>query len=255
MKVADIDSYRKVKKSKNNYKIPNPVIYIFLVAVGLYFFIHSPFFTIENINVTGNYLLDTEKILNLSQVNKGQNLIKIDKKEIIKRISVHPFVKEVEIKRGLPDTLKINVIERKPVGLLVCPDGFIQVSKEGVFLALIHDIGEYNLPVISGIDLEQLPGPGQVIKNDELSLALGIISESFQELLNDIVEINIENKGHILAYTLDGIEIRLGSLENISEKLYDLNHILEDFNTKGLDDSNIEYIDLRFSGPPVIKRK
>ncbi|KJS83848.1 MAG: hypothetical protein JM58_12035 [Peptococcaceae bacterium BICA1-8] len=255
MKVAKMDSYRKVRKSKNNYKIPIPFIYIFLVAVGMYFFLHSPFFTIENINVTGNHLLDTEKILILSQVNTGQNLIKIDKKEIIKRISVHPFVENVEIKRALPDTLKIHVLERKPVGLLVCTDGFIQVSKDGVFLALIHDIGEYTLPVISGVDLEQLPGPGQVIKNDELSLALGIIAESPQELLNDIVELNIENKGHILAYTLDGIEIRLGSLENISEKLDDLKHILEDFNKIGFDDSNIEYIDLRFSGPPVIKRK
>jgi len=255
MKVENIHKYRKESKSKNNFKIPTPVIYIFLVAVGLYFFIHSPFFTIKNINVTGNELLDTEKIISLSQVNIGQNLFKIEKEEIIDRISVHPFIKEIEVKRGLPYTLKIHVIERKPVGLLVCPDGFIQVSEEGVFLALIHDIGEYSLPVISGVNLDQLPGPGQVIKNNELSLAIGIIGASSQELLNNIAEINIKNKGHILAYTLNGIEIRLGSFQNISEKLDDLNQILEDFNKKGLNGSNIEYIDLRFSGSPVIKRK
>ena len=146
-------------------------------------------------------------------------------------------------------------MERKPVGLLVCQDGFIQVSEEGYFLALVHDIGDYTLPVISGVALEELPGPGQQIINIGLNNALKIIKESPLGLLENIVEINIANEKHILAYTTEGIEIRLGSLENISKKISDLNQIVEDFNKNGLDPEKIEYLDLRFSGPPIIKRK
>jgi len=256
MTIAHMNSYKKkTKKRRKNFKIPTPVIYILLVAVGLYFFIHSPVFGLKNIKVTGNSLLEEDKILNLSQLTTGQNIMKIKKEEIIKKISVHPFIKEVQIERHLPNTLEIHILERKPVGLLVSQDGFIQISEEGYFLALIHDIGDYFLPVISGIDLEQLPGPGQLIKNAGLALALNIIKESPQELLDNLVEINIENKGNILAYTIDGIEIRLGSLDNITDKLTDLNRILEDFDKKGINAKNIEYLDLRFSGPPVIKRK
>jgi len=256
MTVANMEGYRNAKKKRRkNFKIPTPVIYILLVAVGLYFFMHSPLFSIKNIKVTGNNLLEEEKILNLSQLASGQNIMKIKKEEIIKRISVHPLVKAVELKRHLPSTLEILVTERRPVGLLVCQDGFIQVSEEGYFLALVHDIGNYILPVINGIDLEELPGPGQIIKNDGLDIALDVIKESSPELLNNLVEINIANKRHILAYTIDGIEIRLGSLENITKKLTDLNLILEDFKKKGINSKSIEYLDLRFSGPPVIKRK
>jgi len=256
MTVSDMDGYRKSKKKRRkNFKIPTPVIYILLVAVGLYFFIHSPVFGIKNIKVLGNNLLEEEKVLSLSQLTVGQNIMKIKKEEIIKRISVHPFVKEVEIKRRLPSTIEIHVLERKPVGLLVCQDGFIQVSEEGYFLALVHDIGDYFLPVLSGINLEQLPGPGQLIDNEGLNVALGLIKESSPELLNTLVEINIADKRHILAYTMDGIEIRLGSLENITEKLSDLHQILEDFAKKGINAKTIEYLDLRFAGPPVIKRK
>src|SRR5690554_5904576 len=175
--------YRRNGKRRRSFKIPTPFIYALLITVAFYFFIHSPVFNIKHINVTGNNMLATEKILSLSQVNIGQNIMKIEKEEIIKMIAVHPFVKEVQIKRHLPYTLEIQVLERQPVGLLVSQDGFIQVSDEGYFLALVHDIGDYALPVISGLNLEELPGPGQIIKNSGLNMALNIIKESPQSLL------------------------------------------------------------------------
>ncbi|MFZ7104956.1 MAG: cell division protein FtsQ/DivIB [Peptococcaceae bacterium] len=256
MNVTHLNKYRKKKRQPNrNFKIPTPVIYFLLTAVGLYFFIHSPFFAIKDIKVVGNRLLETEKIVNLSQVKTGQNLMELDKKDIGEKVAVHPFVKEVEIKRRLPNTLEIKIIERDPVGLVVCSDGFIQVSEEGHFLALVNDIGEYSLPVISGISLDQLPGPGQIINNPGLQMALQIVKNCQRSLLKNIAEINIANKKHILAYTLTGIEIRLGSFAGVTERLTGLNEILQDFNEKNILEKNIEYIDLRFTGPPIIKTK
>ncbi|NLW24359.1 MAG: FtsQ-type POTRA domain-containing protein [Clostridia bacterium] len=253
--VVQIDSYRKRKTSPKNPKILTTVMYLLILAVAFYFFLHSSFFNIKKISVTGNKLLEKEKILNLSQVKTGQNLISIDKGEIKKRILVHPLVKDVEIKRNLPTTLEIEIKEREPIGLVVCPDGFIQVCDEGYFLALIDDLGSYNLPVISGLSLEQLPGPGQKIENQGLFNALAILKEGKQGFLENIVELNISNENHILAYTVQGIEIRLGTLENMSTKLENLNKILEDVINKEIMGNSVEYIDLRFSGPPVIKKK
>lgn len=255
MTVANMESYRKARDRKKKGKFSTLFIYIFIIVVGLYFFLHSPLFSVKHIKVMGNNLLEEEKILSLSQLTTDQNIMKIKKEDIIKKISLHPFIKDVQIKRRLPNSVEIHIIERKPVGLLVCQDGFIQVSEEGYFLALIQDIGEYSLPVINGIDLEELPGPGQLINNAGLTLALNIIKESPQNLLNNLVELNIENKSYILAYTIDGMEIRLGSLQNITDKLIDLSYILEDFHNRGINAKSIEYLDLRFSGPPIIKKK
>ncbi|MFZ5944144.1 MAG: cell division protein FtsQ/DivIB [Bacillota bacterium] len=257
MDVSYLDDYqrRRKKNNKKNVKIPTPVIYLLLLAVGLYFFIHSPFFALKKITVVGNSSLETEKILTLSQLKPGQNLMKINGDAVVERVSVHPLIKEVNIKRKLPNTLEIIIEERKPVCLLVSPDGFIQVSAEGHFLTLVNDIGEYSLPVISGIGLEQIPGPGQLIKNQALTMALSIIDESEPELLHNLVEINIANEKHILAYTETGVEIRIGSFENIKEKMTNLREILGDFQKRGVDSESIEYIDLRFNGPPVIKSK
>ena len=86
------ESNIRTRRRRKSFKIPTPVIYIFLVTVGLYFFLHSPVFNIKNINVTGNNFLATEKIISLSQLNTGQNIMKIEKDEIIKSISVHTLL-------------------------------------------------------------------------------------------------------------------------------------------------------------------
>lgn len=241
----------KGKKKTYHYKI----VYFLLIIIGLYFFMHSPIFNIQNITVKGNKNLAIEDIKRLSQLSQGDNLFKINKDEIIKNILVHPLIKEVEISRDLPSTLRIDILERKPIGLVVCEDGFIQVSEKGYFISIDRDLGNYKLPVISGVSMDYLPGPGQIIKKEGLHTALEILSNIESELLENIAEINVADPDYILAYTTQGIEIRLGSKEEVEGKLEDLQDILERIINLVIDEKEIEYIDLRFSGPPIIKKK
>ncbi|SMB96417.1 cell division protein FtsQ [Desulfonispora thiosulfatigenes DSM 11270] len=246
-----------VEKSKGNKKKVKSfkVVYFFLFIIGIYFFLHSPIFNIQNVEVIGNKNLTKQQVIKLSQVNQGDNLFKIEKNDIIKNISIHPLIESVEISRDLPSTLKINVLERKPIGLVVCEDGFIQVSEKGVFISINNDLGSYQLPVISGVSMDYLPGPGQIIKNEGLHTALEILTNIESDLLINIAEINVADPRYILAYTTQGIEIRLGSKKEVQSKLENLQDILEKIINLVIDEKAIEYIDLRFSGPPIIKKK
>lgn len=255
MEPINIRDYRKSRKKAKRYKLPIYVIYFFLIIVGVYFFLHSPFFTIKNIEIIGNNAMDDSKILELSQINPEQNLVFLKNQEIVESILVNPLVKTVELTKRLPNTLAINIVERVPVALLVCPDGFIQVSEDGYFLALLKNIGKYSIPVINGISMDYLPGPGQEIKNDTLLIVLDIIKQSHPDTLKYIAEINMANPSNILAYTTLGIEIRLGDLERIEEKLHNLDLILLELLNKTIVSESIEYIDLRFTGPPIVKKK
>lgn len=242
------------KRREKNIK-PLGLIYILILIICVYFFLHSPVFNISNIEVIGNKYLAQDKILELSQISKGTNLFKINKKNIKENIAVQPLVKNVQITRKLPSTLVINVIEHKPVGLVVCEDGFIQVSEIGTFLSLSRQIGDYKLPVISGINMEYIPGPGQAIENQGLSVALSILKKIDSSLLESLVEINVQDTKHILAYTLHGIEIKLGSQNDMENKLIKLQEILNDIVNSVIDENSIEYIDLRFPNSPVYKKK
>ena len=127
-----------------------------------------------------------------------------------------------------PDRILIEIIERKPVGAVVTANGYIQVSADGRLLSIAPTIGQYNLPVISGVQLSEIPTPGNIIQNDNLTKALQIISESDQDLLNNLAELNVGQADSIMACTNEGIEIRLGDVDDIEIRLMDLNDILKD---------------------------
>ena len=159
------------------------------------------------------------------------------------------------VKRRLPDRIVIDIVERKPVGAVVTTNGYIQVSADGRLLSISPTIGKYNLPVISGVQLSEIPAPGNIIQNDNLTKALQIISESDQELLNNLAELNVGQADQVMACTNEGIEIRLGDVDDIEIRLLDLNDILKDIVKQKIRAEDIEYIDMRYLDAPVIKLK
>ena len=170
-------------------------------------------------------------------------------------IALYPYIESVHIRKKLPNKIVIDVVERQAVGVVVTSDGYIQVSQEAIMLTIQPNLGNYNLPVISGIDLTDIPSPGQVIENENINQALKIISSCDADLLNNIAELNVGQENYILAYTNQGVEIRLGDVESIEAKMKDLNDILNDIVSQKVVEKNIQYIDMRYQGAPVIKMK
>lgn len=70
------------------------------------------FFKVDQVLVTGNSRYSQEQIVEVSQVQKGDNLILLDKYRIAQRIYTElPYVTEVRMSRKLPDTLVVEVAE------------------------------------------------------------------------------------------------------------------------------------------------
>ena len=223
--------------------------------LGLYLLLHSQLFSVKTIVVTGNSIVPNEKIVELSEISAGERLYAVNIKDSEKKIGYYPYVEAVTIKRKLPDRIQIDIVERKPVGAVVTTNGYIQVSADGRLLSIAQTIGKYNLPVISGVQLSEIPAPGNIIQNDNLTKALQIISESDQELLNNLAELNVGQADSIMACTNEGIEIRLGDVDDIEVRLLDLNDILKDIVKQKIRAEDIEYIDMRYLDAPVIKLK
>ena len=93
---------------KRNRRIKNVIKFFILLAViaGIIIYLMlSPVFNIKNIQVQGNNGISAEQIISLSKVKKDMNLFKVSNKDTISAIKENPYVKSVEIKRTLPDTI------------------------------------------------------------------------------------------------------------------------------------------------------
>ena len=67
-----------------------------------------------------------------------------------------------------------------------------------------------------------------------------------------IQEINIKDRNNILAYTRQGIEIRIGGVDNIDARMANLNDIMDQVILSGIIDEPIEAIDIRYEKSPVV---
>ena len=224
-----------------------------LFLILLYLLGYLPFFQVDEIGVEGNQALTSEKAVSLSGIQSGENFFFVNTLAAEKRLRVNPFVEQVKIRRALPNKLTIVVTERKAIGYIVTSDGYAQVDQEGRLLAIQQTLSNYNLPVISGVEFSELPTIGGFIKNEKLKQALEILQECDETLLSNIAELNVGQEYYILAYTNQKLEVRLGGLDQIEQRLQDLDQILTTVVGQTIAADQILYIDMRYEDSPIIK--
>ena len=103
----------KNKKNKKTNKAVIIFILLILIIIGSGFIIiKTDIFYIKEIIVENNYELDDGYIIKKSSITENDNIFLINLENIKRNLESEIYIKEVEIKRKLPDILKINVIER-----------------------------------------------------------------------------------------------------------------------------------------------
>ena len=107
--------YQKKKKRKKRAKVVFFGLLFVLMIITLAILSMTVFFNAETILVEGNTRYTAEQLLEKGGLTVGQNLFRLDKFEVIDQMKTLPYVKEVTIKRKLPNTLTVSVTENQPV--------------------------------------------------------------------------------------------------------------------------------------------
>ena len=236
------------KKKKNN--VFESVFFILLVVIGAYVILRSPFFEISQVVIQGNSFLTEEAIIAEADLDLGVNIFRVDLAEIAAEIEKVPTIKEAQVVRELPSTVRILVTERSPLGIISTDNGFVMVDQEGVCLQRT-DSGTPGIPVITGI-MVGAADPGDRIHNELLFDVLRVIDGFPPDLVSNFSEVNIEQGGQIKAYTLDHIQCILGQAEDVHEKGLVLAAILAEVRSQGV---GVSYINITSVEKPAVMFK
>lgn len=150
----------------------NRPLTFFLVIVAL-IFIMSVFFKVSNIEVVGNSMYTAEEIVKASGIESGDNLFFINGITAGTRVKVKlPYVDSVQVSRGLPNRVTIEVTESKAVGYLKAGEELWSVSGSGKLLSSIDLEDGEHIAYISGLDVEDAATGEQlaVSESDEAKL-------------------------------------------------------------------------------------
>ena len=86
------------------------IFVLVLLIVGLLIFSRTSFFEVKQFEIEGNAYYTDNEILLMGGCETGKNLFwGIDSKKIRSRLQQDAYMERVEVRRKLPDTVKITV--------------------------------------------------------------------------------------------------------------------------------------------------
>ncbi|MGI6453988.1 MAG: cell division protein FtsQ/DivIB [Syntrophomonadaceae bacterium] len=233
------------------------LVYLLIALICLYLFIHSAFFQIDKISVTGLNILTQEEIVNLSEIDNGMNIFQLNEQVCAKAIETHPLVRQAKIIRHLPREIEIEVEERQLWAIISYDDTFLAVDGEGVCIDKLSTLRTTERPIITIDVMPEQVYIGQAIQTEGIDLVRRIWENMADDKKAKVSDFHlISATGEVLLYTIAGTEIRFGNSERFSEKMEYLNQIFlieEDFLEAG--ENVLDYVDLKYKGQPVLKTR
>ena len=212
-----------------------------LMAGGQEMFSKNPQFVLKRVTIENSgAILSDQEILKYAGVRKGQNLFQLDLKTVRSNLELLPVVKNAEVRRALPDLLKIRVVERTAVARVttqkesgwatyeIDPDGYI------MNLEARPDLID-GLPLITGAKISDLR-VGSAVTSPELFSALELLQKCELTTLNALLNvdhIDVSRSHMLVVRNFDGMKVKIG-LEYMDHNLRRLEYILNDARRRGL---------------------
>lgn len=227
---------------------------VLLVAgstVGLRWLLTAPRFAVARVDVEGVSRLSADRVRSAAAIAPGTNIWRIDPTGVIERVESVPEVRRAELIRRLPNQVTLLVEERQPF-TLVHSGRLHWLDEEGRVLGEAREAVVPTVPVVSGLSEAELvsmrtaPGPRA---RDAIALIRALL-RSGSALTTEISEIDMSRGDGPVLYTVDGVEVRLGT-EEWEERLARLEGVLVQV---GRDGGAVRAIDLRFRDQVVLTK-
>jgi cell division protein FtsQ len=99
------------------------VLGVVVIAVAAWGATYTSVFDAKQIRVTGEQRLTAAEVTALADVHDGTNVFHLDTAAAAARLESSPWIASAQVRRDLPSTVRIEVVEREPVA--VAPSGVV----------------------------------------------------------------------------------------------------------------------------------
>jgi len=204
---------------------------------------------VKAVRVSGLKHVRQEDFLSYIGNPAGTRIMDLDMKGMAAKAASHPWIREAAFKRELPDTLRVEVMERNPAVVVETGGGRYVVDDEGLALARVRG-GEWGmLPAVqypSSGGLKVLdPATSDDIKQ-VLALLAALRAEPSERLSGARLWIGMDRMPYI---GVEGMTVKVGQ-GDYGDKVRRLAGVFEDIRARG---AGPVLVDLRFPGKVVVK--
>jgi cell division septal protein FtsQ len=200
---------------------------------------------IQHVVVRGNERLSSGEVLALLDGLRGTNIVVADLAGHRRRVLESPWVAEAVLRRVLPGTIEVSIVERRPLGIARLRGDLYLVDEEGT---IIDEYGpkyaEFDLPIIDG--LASQPGSGAPLVDARRAALAATVVQALRarpELASRLSQVDVSDVGDaVVLLDQDTTLLRIGDTQFLErvQSYVDLAPTLHE-RVEGID-----YVDMRF---------
>ncbi|MFA5011986.1 MAG: FtsQ-type POTRA domain-containing protein [Ignavibacteria bacterium] len=211
---------------------------------------------ISKITIKGNITISESEILTAAglKVDSTINLDELNEMFIRDRVAKHPEIKKVVVSKEPPSELIIEVIEKKPIAIVIKSNEIYLIDEEQEIFPIKNYDKAFDLPIINGL------GTDDRKNKTDINAAMNFLKAAYEKgkyIQNLISEVNMKDSSKIVVKTNDKLtsfyfkRVDKNTNEYYKPKLELFKRFMDSEIT--LRNLNCEYVDMRFSNQIIAK--
>ena len=226
---------------------------ILALLLAYLFFLHMPYFNLQQVEVTGNHRLSRAEVVEASETVSGINLLTVDLAAIAARLQRHPWIRSASVYRRFPGSLIIEMEERIPRAILAAKKLYY-IDEQAEFFTRLLPGDSVHFPLFTGVREADLKTRAAEIQ-EMVSLGLNVLDlmERSGKGIDPsvIAEIRLDLDDGLSLRTSDSRTIVLGR-DNFEQKIQRYGR-LKRFLTRRGEWQNARIINLDFEDRALVR--
>ena len=213
---------KKIKRKRKIKRIATLGLFSMVLAGVCVVLVLAIFFKISNVEVKGTRMYSDQQILQEAGIDTGDNLFSVNEDRVNKKVSkALPYIKNIRVKRKLPDTLILEVTSASEVAAIEKGAGFVLLDSNGKVLEENASMLREGVAVVTGINAKSIQkGETIALKDEALTESFLLVLKSVEDSeINLFTEIQYDKKGEVRFIYDDRIRIEFGSTVNLEKKI------------------------------------
>ncbi len=234
---------KSIKIGKRQKKQLAIVTVVILIASIVAIMLLTPMFDVKTIKVKGNSVIQSQEVVGASGIALGVNIFEVNLDKAKKNVRSIGYVEDVKIKRRLPSTIEITVVEEVGVAYIKAEEGYVIITASGRCIDVSDGRKENKKGEKDSVALPELAhitgltkvkykvGETITAENpDQLKVLFSCLHEfSKQGYVFDMVEIDMSDMNKIeFYYKTRNLRVSVGDASKIEYKMECFGPILEE---------------------------
>lgn len=210
----------------------------------------SPVLSVRRVRLLGAKHTHDAEVIEAAGLDRSDNLLLVSTDDIARAAETLPWIESAEVRRVLPGTLRVKVVERDPaMALTLGPKSRWLLDGDGRILAKARS--HRKLPVLAGMSVSGLE-PGSVVASDAARGALLAYGSMPAGLRRKVVAVFAPTEERLTFTMRDRTLVRFGAAENLAAKNSVLRSVLGKLRAQG---RAVAYIDVRVPASPAVSQQ